>query len=100
MRILVEGCKRPPLVTVVPVRFNMVMWMSGLNQRFAKPSVCKTGPQVRILSSPPMVGSTGVRRGLISPGDRSDGLKRKGSNPLPTTNFRASSSCLVRAANS
>jgi hypothetical protein len=34
-----------------------------------------------------MVGSTGVRRGLINPGDRSDGLKRKGSNPLPTTKF-------------
>ena len=28
-----------------------------------------------------------MRRGLINPGDRSDGLKRKGSNPLPTTKF-------------
>lgn len=32
-----------------------------------------------------MVGSTGVRLGLINPGDWSDGLGRKGSNPLPTT---------------
>jgi hypothetical protein len=37
------------------------------------------------------VGSTGVRRDLISPGDRSDGLERKGSNPLPTTMFQKSS---------
>jgi len=34
-----------------------------------------------------MVGSTGVRLRLISAGDWSDGLGRKGSNPLPTTNF-------------
>jgi len=32
-----------------------------------------------------MVGSTGVRRRLINSGDWSDGLERKGSNPLPTT---------------
>ncbi|NBR61182.1 MAG: hypothetical protein EBT86_05960 [Actinobacteria bacterium] len=31
-----------------------------------------------------MVGSTGVRRRLINSGDWSDGLERKGSNPLPT----------------
>lgn len=32
-----------------------------------------------------MVDSTGVRLGLISPGEWSDGLQRKGSNPLSTT---------------
>ena len=32
-----------------------------------------------------MVGSTGVRLGLIPPGDWSDGLGRKSSNLLPTT---------------
>ena len=28
-----------------------------------------------------------VRRGLIIPGDRSDGLERQGSNPWSTTNY-------------
>ena len=34
-----------------------------------------------------MVGSIGMRRRLINSGDWSDGLERKGSNPLPTTNI-------------
>ena len=32
-----------------------------------------------------MVDSIGMRRGLIIPGDRSDGLERQGSNPWSTT---------------
>jgi hypothetical protein len=32
-----------------------------------------------------MVGSIGMRRGLINRGDWSDGLERQGSNPWPTT---------------
>jgi hypothetical protein len=35
-----------------------------------------------------MVGSIGMRRGLINRGDRSDGLERQGSNPWPTTMLR------------
>ena len=35
-----------------------------------------------------IVGSIGMRLGLINPGDWSDGLERKGSNPLPTTKFK------------
>lgn len=41
--------------------------------------------EVRFLPPRPMVGSTGVRLGLISLGERSDGLQRKSSNLLPTT---------------
>ena len=45
---------------------------------------------VRLSGGPPdMVGSIGMRLGLINPGDWSDGLERKGSNPLPTTNLNA-----------
>ena len=33
------------------------------------------------------VDSIGMRRGLIIPGDRSDGLERQGSNPWSTTKF-------------
>ena len=32
-----------------------------------------------------MVGSIGMRRGLINRGDWPDGLERQGSNPWPTT---------------
>jgi hypothetical protein len=32
-----------------------------------------------------MVDSIGMRRGLIIPGDWSDGLERQGSNPWSTT---------------
>ena len=35
-----------------------------------------------------MLDSTGVRRDLISPGEWSDGLQRKGSNPLSSTKVR------------
>jgi hypothetical protein len=42
---------------------------------------------VRVRTPRPMVGSTGVRLGLINPGERSDGLQRKGSNLLPTTSI-------------
>ena len=40
---------------------------------------------VRVRTPRPMVDSTGVRLGLISLGEWSDGLQRKGSNPLSTT---------------
>ena len=35
-----------------------------------------------------MVDSIGMRRGLIIPGDRSDGLERQGSNPWSTTKIK------------
>lgn len=34
-----------------------------------------------------MVDSFGERLGLISPGERSDGLQRIGSNPISTTTY-------------
>ena len=34
-----------------------------------------------------MVGSIGMRRGLINRGDWPDGLERQGSNPWPTTKY-------------
>jgi len=34
-----------------------------------------------------MVDGAGARRGLIIPGDWSDGLERQGSNPWSTTNY-------------
>jgi len=36
-----------------------------------------------------MVDSFGERLGLISPGERSDGLQRIGSNPISTTTYTA-----------
>ena len=43
-----------------------------------------------------MVGSIGMRRGLINRGDWSDGLERQGSNPWPTTKQSGYSTVVVR----
>ncbi len=54
--------------------------------------VLKTGDSQGSVGSNPttsaniMLLSSGERLGLINPGERSDGLRRKGSNPLRSTN--------------
>lgn len=62
----------------------MAEWPNARDCKSRKPSV-----QIRPL--PPTiltVDSFGERLGLISPGERSDGLQRIGSNPISTTKIR------------